>query len=532
MVSVGPVGCSSLNIACVDKSSYGFAGEKGGSNELEGKWSAEVPESPCLGPGRFAEGAQGTLFRWPRTANVEIRNSSNGFGSNFLSSTMPTVTIKDDGELMQLASSIHTAAANIKAFCETEGLQQPSSSLVPKVPRTLHNAPYFEDRDALLAAAEQLIRLVRGPREHLIALSFEHNATASLQIIMKYSLARHVPLKGTTTYGAIAKAVGKKEVTPALVGRVLEHAATFDLFDVRSGGVVSHNITSSLLVTDPDLESWMEINATVAYPAGAAIVKALETYGYSPEVDEAPFGVSIGRKIGQFEQYREPRADGKRYHEIFARAMKGIGAEGNYDYQHVVDGGYPWHELEKGAGHLVVDIGGGTGHVSVAVAKRYRGLRFEVQDLPETIEMGEQLCPVELKGRIKFRPNDFMTPQTPRRDVQDEGVAYFCRWILHDWSDKYASKILQGLVCALRPQDRIIINEVLVPEPGTDRHKARRVHDGDLLMYMNLNGRERNIGAFEELGKSVTPQLRVHRVHHLTQGALSIIEMVRVDSTL
>lgn len=51
-------------------------------------------------------------------------------------------------------------------------------------------------------------------------------------------------------------------------------------------------------------------------------------------------------------------------------------------------------------------------------------------------------------------------------------------------------------------------------------------------MYMNLNGRERNIGAFEELGKSVTPQLRVHRVHHLTQGALSIIEMIRVDSTL
>lgn len=54
------------------------------SNELEGKWSSEVPESPCLGPGRFAEGVQGTLFSWPWTANVEIRNSSNGFGSNFV----------------------------------------------------------------------------------------------------------------------------------------------------------------------------------------------------------------------------------------------------------------------------------------------------------------------------------------------------------------------------------------------------------------------------------------------------------------
>lgn len=51
-------------------------------------------------------------------------------------------------------------------------------------------------------------------------------------------------------------------------------------------------------------------------------------------------------------------------------------------------------------------------------------------------------------------------------------------------------------------------------------------------MYMNLNGRERNVGQFEELGKSVTPQLKVHRVHRLVQGELSIIEMVRVDSTL
>ncbi|KAI6355897.1 hypothetical protein MCOR25_008053 [Pyricularia grisea] len=446
---------------------------------------------------------------------------------------MPTVTRKDEGELMQLTSSINMAAANIKAFCETEGFQQPSLLLAPNVPRNLQTAPYFEARDELLASAEQLIRLVRGPREHLISLSIEHIASASLHVIMKYKLARHVPLKGTTTYAAIAKAVGKKEMTPELVGRVLEHAATYDLFNVMTGGLVSHNIASSMLVTDPDLESWMEINCTVAYPAGAAMVKALEMYGYSPEVEEAPYGVSIGQRIGQFESYRIPDADGRRLHEVFARAMKGIGAEGKYDYQHVVDAGYPWHELERGAGHLVVDIGGGTGHVSVAVAKRYPNLRFEVQDLPETIAMGEAMCPAELKNRIKFRPNDFMTPQTPRRDLNGEGVAYFLRWILHDWSDKYASKILQGLVVALRPQDRIIINEFIVPEPGTTSpQRARRAHDNDLLMYMNLNGRERNVGQFEELGKSVTPQLKVHRVHRLNQGELSIIEMVRVDSTL
>ncbi|KAK2058400.1 O-methyltransferase [Colletotrichum caudatum] len=442
---------------------------------------------------------------------------------------MPSAAQKD--ELFELVSSIHSSAADMTRFCDTRRLPRPSTSApAPDLDQSRENAPYFDAKASILDAAEQLIRLIRGPREQLLALSFEHCATASLQLILKYKLANHVPLRGTTTYAAISRAVGRSEIQTALVARILEHATSYGLFDIRPGGLVAHNPTSALLVTDPDLEAWMDLSATIAYPAGASIPKALERYGYSMEADEAPYGVSIGRKISQFQRFREP--DGTGLHEMFARAMRGIAAGGAYDFRHAVNGGYPWHKLDQ-SGHLIVDVGGGPGHVSIALAEMYGKLRFEVQDLPETVALGEKSCPDALKSRITYRPHDFMTPQPPHDVADNEGIAYFCRFILHDWSDKYARNILQGIASALRPQDRIIVNEVVVPDPGTERReKERRMHDRDMLMLMNLNGRERTRAAFEELYSSVTPKLKVHKIHRPEQGELSLIEVIRFDSFL
>ncbi|KAI6289955.1 O-methyltransferase ctb2 [Pyricularia oryzae] len=378
-----------------------------------------------------------------------------------------------DRQLDDLVSSISSAAADMSAFCAKHGLGSISSAVASNIELTAQNQPYFSAKAALLGFAEELIRLVRGPRDHLLALSFEHCASASLQIILKYGLAKHVPLEGTTKFKAIADAVGKPEMQPALVGRIMQHASSYGLFTAMPGGLVAHNPASAMLVTDPDLESWMNLSATIAYPAGASVPKALEAYGYSMEADEAAYGVSIGRKISQFQRFREP--DGKNLHEMFARAMRGIAAGGAYDFRHAVDGGYPWHELEAAdGGHLVVDVGGGPGHVSVALATKHPKLRFEVQDLPETVAVGEAACAAELKSRISFRPHDFMTPQPTRDNLGTAAVAYFCRFILHDWSDKYARKILQGLASALRPQDRVIINEVIVPEPDSAYSEKER----------------------------------------------------------
>lgn len=378
-------------------------------------------------------------------------------------------------ELSELVSILSSASDQYRQFLSKRGFSEPSlETEAPNVELNSANTTYFSARSTLLDAAEQIIRLVRGPRDTLVTLSFDHCASATLQVALKHKFASHIPLKGTTTYDSIAAAVGKPEVTTALVERILQHASSFGLFSALPDGHIGHNSTSALLVTDPDLEAWMDLSATIAYPAGASIPKALASYGYSMEADESAYGASIGRKVSQFQRFREE--DGHQLHEMFARAMRGISVGGAYDVRHAVDGGYPWHLLETEGGHLIVDVGGGPGHVAMALAKKYPSLRFEVQDLPETVAVGEKSCPEDLKPRIKFRPHDFMTVQPEHSVGEGESIAYFCRFILHDWSDKYAQIILQQLATALRPQDRIIINDVVVPEPGQEsRERERRM---------------------------------------------------------
>lgn len=150
---------------------------------------------------------------------------------------------------------------------------------------------------------------------------------------------------------------------------------------------------------------------------------------------------------------------------MFARAMKGISAGGAYDVAHALDG-YPWAKLAASPNPLIVDVGGGPGHVAIALARLHPSLAFEVQDLPETVEVGAKNCPAELQDRISFQSHDFFQVQPARDTAADSSITYFARFILHDWSDLYAEKILDALAKSLRPRDRIILNEVVVPAPG------------------------------------------------------------------
>ena len=121
--------------------------------------------------------------------------------------------------------------------------------------------------------------------------------------------------------------------------------------------------------------------------------------------------------------------------------------------------GFPWAELGQDA--TVVDVGGGYGHISIALARRYPSLRCLVQDRPEIVAQGSAKVPIDLHDRVTFLEHDFFAEQ-PRKGAN----VYLLRWILHDWSDKYAVKILRALVPALVPNARVVVNEGVMPEPG------------------------------------------------------------------
>lgn len=129
-----------------------------------------------------------------------------------------------------------------------------------------------------------------------------------------------------------------------------------------------------------------------------------------------------------------------------------------YDTSHIFNN-YDWKSLGP---VKMVDVGGGAGHHSIELARRFPNLSVIVQDMDKMFE-GVKI-PEELEGRFKFMAYDLFAPQTIQADV------YFFRWIFHNWSDKYSVLIIKALIPALKPGAKIILNESCMPEPGEIAH--------------------------------------------------------------
>ena len=134
-----------------------------------------------------------------------------------------------------------------------------------------------------------------------------------------------------------------------------------------------------------------------------------------------------------------------------------VSTEEGYEAHHILEA-VDWNAIDA---KTLVDVGGSHGSASIALAERVEAIKCIVQDLPEVVTEGQSRLPAHLRDRISFMAHDFFTEQP----VKGADVYYF-RWIFHDWSDKYCTKILRSLIPALKVGARIIISEIIVPPPG------------------------------------------------------------------
>jgi len=121
---------------------------------------------------------------------------------------------------------------------------------------------------------------------------------------------------------------------------------------------------------------------------------------------------------------------------------------------------FEWGSLPDGS--TIVDVGGSQGHVSAHLAERFPNLKFVVQDRPEVIDGADTKIPEGLKERVTFMEHDMFTEQP----VKGADV-YLFRYVLHDWSDKYSIKAFKQLVPAIKKGGKVVIQDHLLPEPGT-----------------------------------------------------------------
>ncbi|KAL2836999.1 S-adenosyl-L-methionine-dependent methyltransferase [Aspergillus pseudoustus] len=414
--------------------------------------------------------------------------------------------------LKERASSIFDTANSLADELSRIGQEEPSLE---------HGLPAALDVSAGPSKAKNLKQQLHELVDELNALLTEphfHLASdrrlpnLSLHSIIRLGIPENFPDQGTTVTD-LAKSAN---LSPSIVRRLLKHSATYHIFYESEADFFVHTAASRALSKDQGIRDLVEFFIEEGTPAWCSIPESVRKYPNSEETGHSGWNVGHNMKepifpgISAFPE-REAR---------FARAMAYGAGQPGLATKYLVES-FPFPRPTP-KGFTVVDLGGGMGQASRSLARHDQAARFFVQDTKDTVAQGAATLPEDLKDQITYQAHDFFTEQPVRgADV------YLIRHVLHDWSDKYAIKILRQLIPALKPGAKIVVNERVLP----GRHEVhylteREARHFDLHMLAILNALERTLDDWKELFNKADPRFEFKGVQ-TTEGALaSVIEVV------
>ncbi|MCJ1314135.1 hypothetical protein MMC25_007815 [Agyrium rufum] len=414
--------------------------------------------------------------------------------------------------IVQLSTLIAEKTKLIDKFLTAQNLPTPSFEVdQPSTPPyTAETAPEIEAaRISIVEATAELRALMLGPQA---SLRINYTENISLHAISRFDIASSFPVGEEATYAEIAAKTGIEEKN---LQRLLRHGMVNHLFREPRKGVVTHTSLTRWLAEDENLHGFVETALSELMPAAMKTADALEKFPHSEEVTHTGFSLANNTsEKSMWDLFTENPERGKK----FGKAMSMMSSVKGYDPRYLLDG-YPWKEIVGNEG-TVVDVGGSHGSVAISIAQEYPQIKCVVQDLAGPVKEGKAKLPEELKGRVSFMAHNFMDPQP----VKDADVYYF-RWIFHNWSNKYCINILQNLIPSLKPGARILIQEVVLPEPGTlPIHEERIVRNMDVVMLMLLNAQERDKDQFANLFRMADPRFKYLGIRKCEGATLSMIE--------
>ena len=169
----------------------------------------------------------------------------------------------------------------------------------------------------------------------------------------------------------------------------------------------------------------------------------------------------------------------------------------------------------------VADIGGGRGTLLAAILASQPHVRGTLFDLPEVVADAElTLRQAGVRDRCSVVGGDFFEAIPQGADL------YLLSWILHDWPDEDAARILARCARHLHPGTRLLVIERLLPAHADRSAATREALLGDVHMLAVLTGRERTQAEFAALLASAG--FRLERVIP-TSSPRAILEAVRLQ---
>jgi hypothetical protein len=366
--------------------------------------------------------------------------------------------------ILALSQIIASQTALINKHLQDNNHPEPSFAADAPIEPIRETTPEVEKaKNAVIEAAIELRQLLEGPVKALVPevskltlfvrgckghpLTVPQSNFAPLAAIYRFKIASFVPDEGAISFTDLAD---KCSLLENDLKRIIRYAAVHHrVFQEPRPGFVAHTTASKILSENEKIADIMGLTFAECWPAHSRAVDAIAKRSEEPNV--TGYALANGTDLNTFDFLNANPKRAKR----FAGAMSST-SKASLDAL----AGYDWTGLPENG--TVVDVGGSRGHVSAHLAERFPHLKFVVQDMPEVVRGAEEAISGAIADRVSFMSHDMFTEQpVPNADV------YLLRFVLHDWPDKYCIKVLQQLIPALKQGAKVVIQDHLLPEPGS-----------------------------------------------------------------
>jgi acetylserotonin N-methyltransferase len=145
----------------------------------------------------------------------------------------------------------------------------------------------------------------------------------------------------------------------------------------------------------------------------------------------------------------------------------------------------------------LVDLGGGTGHLAIAICQRYPGMRGLVYELPVVVPFAREIIAASAAADcIDVETGDFFDD----KQQLPEGDLFVLGRIVHDWSESKVVTLLGRILERLPTGGAVLIAEKLIDE---DRAGPKWAQMQNLGMLLYTEGKERTLSEYQKLLSNV-----------------------------
>jgi SAM-dependent methyltransferase len=311
-----------------------------------------------------------------------------------------------------------------------------------------------------------------SPQEIVMQMVMGNWISQTISVVTCFNIPDLLKLYGAQSAISLIQDYGVK-ADPDFLQRVLRACASVGIFTEDADGQFGPTLLSDVLTTDSptSVKKITEVFWGTWRQVWTGLADAIETG--QPQA-KAQLGM----------EYWDYCKANPQEMENFGEAMK----SNNLNSQRAVLEYIDFSDIP-----LVADIGGGFGHLTIDLLKKYDRLQGIILDIPELALTAQQHIANEqpdVVARSQFIGGDMF------QDVPPANV-YILKHIIHDWDDERCLQLLRNCYTRMKGNGRIICIDAVLPPMGNTGSIAAKFLDVNVMVC--IPGKERTLEQWQAL---------------------------------